>query len=152
MFALTKPACFVLFDSTKQAVLEKWGLAFPRWALPASLCAINIDKEREPSPRHRLLKANFIVGRLVCVCVYAGMCALAYHCLLQKLLWSARFSLGRAAWQTPRSKQDNRWQYANGADSLFCSNKLRLTKDTSHLQHLHHISHFAAPPLPPLPD
>ncbi|TNN47328.1 hypothetical protein EYF80_042455 [Liparis tanakae] len=33
----------------------------------------------------------------------------AYQCLLQKLLRSGRFSSGEsAAWQTPRSKQDNR--------------------------------------------
>lgn len=113
VFANAKLGCFVLFDSKQQAASDEKPEASH---FPSSLFAANIDKEHEPSPRHRLLKAKFTVcspsGSEQHMCVRV---ALAYHCLRQKLVWSARFSLGRAAWQTPRSKQDSQWQYANGA-------------------------------------
>jgi len=124
MFALGKCSCFVAFDSTRQAVLdEKYEAArfhvepshrYKYWQRTWAIAPSQVVKSKVYCVFTVCENTPSVCGY---VCVFA--CALAYQCLLQKLPWSARFSLGRAARQTPRSKQDNRWQYANGTDSLF---------------------------------
>lgn len=78
VFALGKLGCFVPFDSTQQAVLDEKHEALDYHVEPSHPppSAINIDKEREPSPRHRLLKAKIIVCLLSAIVQYvcAGMC------------------------------------------------------------------------------